>query len=122
VPGTPTETYSWEVFDNEDNSKIAQLDTTATDMFIYAFPYVGSFKVKLTVVDGVGATCSVEKDYTLEECPVTVGGGGGAVPTGDWEQKYEEPDCEVRIIKVYFEDTEPLPEVKLKIRGGVKFD
>ncbi len=112
-----TQIYRWEVFDKATGNKIAQLDSTA-DYFVYAFPYVGTFTVRLTVTETCGSSCSIEKDYTLDVCPVTTGGGGGP-SRSDWEQQYEEAKPDVRIIRVYFEDTEPPPEIKLKIRGGV---
>lgn len=92
------------MFDNLTDEKLAELDSTSL-VFTYAWPYKSEFKVRLTVTDiPCGATCSIEKIYFDEDCfePCPPTGGGGAPPYK--AETEHEPPCDVRIIRVYFED------------------
>jgi len=93
----------WEVFDNLTGEKLAQLDGTNIN-FIYAWPYKSEFRVKLTVIEPDGDSCSIEYVYFDEDCfePCAPTGGGGAPPYKT--ETDPEPPCNVRIIRTYFEE------------------
>ena len=91
------------MFDNSTNEKLAESDGTAV-MFIYSWPYKSEFRIKLTVIQPDGNSCSIEKVFYDEDCfePCEPTGGGGAPPyKGDPDY---EPPCDVRIRKVYIVD------------------
>ena len=110
------------MYDIQSGSKVAELDSTGVYEFYYAWPYPSEFRVGLTVIEPDGDYCITSKDYLDEDCFERRVVGGGAPALDQNVQRQEEQRCEVIINRVYFEDTEPPPAVKLKMRGGVKFD
>ena len=82
VTATPPIIYSkWEVR-NSSNELIASLEDSGKIDFVYAFPYLDVFTVKLTVRDSGLNEDSETKTYIVDECPICTGGGGGpSVPT-----------------------------------------
>jgi hypothetical protein len=96
--------YIWEVFDNLTDEQLSGLDSTQA-YFIYSWPYKSEFRVKLTVIESDGDTCSIEKLFfdedCFEPCPPT-GGGGGAPPYK--QEGYTEAPCDIVIKKVYIVD------------------
>jgi len=95
--------YTWEVFDNLTDEKLAELDSTS-DYFIYAWPYESEFRIKLTIFDPIGGfSCFIEKVYFDEECfEVILGGGGGGAPP--YKKDEEPPICNIKIIKITLTD------------------
>lgn len=123
---TENRRHIWEVFDNFTNKKIAQHDDGTSSIFIYTWPYKSEFRVKLTVSEFDVDTCSTEELYfdedCFEPCPPTGFGGGGAVPT--YRESHEaEPECDIRIKKVYLSDLdewkEPIQVITIR---DVKFE
>jgi hypothetical protein len=96
-------TYHWEVFDNLTDEKLAELDSTS-DNFLYAWPYKSEFRIKMSITETCGRTCSIEKVYFDEDCfePCEPTGGGGAPPYK--QEGYVEAPCDVIIKKVYIVD------------------
>jgi len=104
--------------------KLAEHDDGTASIFIYAWPYKTEYRVKLIVIEPSGDRCSIEKIYFDEECfePCPPRGGGGAPP---YEQNPDdnEPECEIRIKKVYLSDIdewkEPIQVINIK---DIKFE
>ena len=104
VTNSPPITLSrWEVR-NSSNEVIAVLEDTGKIDFIYAFPYLDVFTVKLTVTDSAMNSDSETKTYIVDECPVCTGGGGGpSVPTIA-ENYSDQPAGDIRVTGISYED------------------
>ena len=120
VDPTCTQTYRWEVFD-EEGTLLAVLDSTS-EVFFYSWPYESVFTVRLTVIQSCGGTCTIEKEYFDEDCFLPRISGGGAPALDQTTQRQEEQECKVKIVRVYFEDTVPPPTIEVRILGGAMIE
>jgi hypothetical protein len=114
----PIITYRWEVRDLATGNIIAVLES-ASDTFIYAWPYAGDFSVTLIVTDDHGHTDSETKNY---EDQVPIGGGGGAPPAEGISRQKTEEEIKIIIHRVYFVKTKEEVPITIKIYGGVKLE
>jgi hypothetical protein len=76
----------------EDNGKVN---------FIYAFPYLDVFTIKLTVRDSALNEDSEIKTYIVDEYPIS---GGGAPPIHAMAENYQEPMGEIHLVDWHEED------------------
>jgi len=84
---------------------IASFSDTGKADFVYAFPYLDTFRVSLTVTDATMATDSETKEYVYDHYPSCVpsgGGGGPSVP--EMAEKYTEPVGEIKVIGIAASD------------------
>jgi hypothetical protein len=100
---------------------LASLDDASKLDFVYAFPYLDTFTIKLTVRDSSLNEGSEIKTYVVDECPICTGGGGGpSVPT---IAEQHETIREVHVTGMSMEDLEYCPGgIKAKKIKEVDFD
>jgi len=82
IGSPPVITYQWDV--SYDGDVICHVEGPEYDKFYYAFPYLGTFRVRLQVQDQYNIS-SYEREYDISECsgsesPGGGGGGGGSSP------------------------------------------
>jgi hypothetical protein len=109
--------YVWEIFDVSTAEKIFSLQGPTVSEIIYAWPYAGDFRVSL-YVETATQNDQIFKVYE-DQGPI---GGGGAPPSYNVASQTEAIEITLKIIQVYFQETKPLPEIVVKILGGVKME
>jgi len=84
---------------------VAELEGVGPIDFIYAFPYLDVFTVKLTVYDGFGNQDSEIKTYIIDEYPCTDDcGGGPSIP--QIVENRSKPKGEITLIDLTAVDVE----------------
>ena len=92
----------WEVR-NSSGTVISQLEDTGQVDFTFAFPYLDTFRVTLTVRDVGLNEDSETKEYVYDQFPDCVPGGGGGAPSGPaMAEKYadEKPAGKVTVTDI----------------------
>ena len=93
----------WEVR-NSSNEIIATLEDAGKIDFIYAFPYLDVFTVRLTVRD-VALNEDVKiKTYIVDECPICTGGGGAPSGPAMAEKYGDQERGEISLVGISAED------------------
>jgi hypothetical protein len=93
---------------------LATLESASKANFVYAFPYLDTFKVKLTVRDSSLNEDSKIETYVVDECPVCIGGGGGpSIPT--MVENHQAPPGKISVTGIEATDIEYCPVVKARI-------
>ena len=96
------------------------MDDASKLNFVYAFPYLDTFTIKLTVRDSSLNEDSEIKTYVVDECPVCIGGGGPSIPT---ISEQHETVREVHVTGMNTEDLEYCPTgIKAKKIKEIDFD
>jgi hypothetical protein len=95
----------WEVRNSVGNL-LATLEDTGKIDFYYAFPFLDTFIIKLTVRDSGLNEDSVTKTYVVDECPVCVQGGGGGPSGPAMAERYKDSPGKITLIRVSSEDYE----------------
>jgi len=92
IGSPPVLNYQWIVTHNNDI--ITTLSGETQNMFYFAFPFIGVFRVKLIVTDQ-NHTAEYEREYNIQECPGDGNnddshgsGGSGGSPWVYKEQEY----------------------------------
>ena len=71
----PIINYEWYVFDGV--LLLAHVNGSNYNEFYYAWPYPGTFDVRLSITDSNNEEKSLTKVYDVYECPSSTGGSGG---------------------------------------------
>lgn len=113
IGNEPAVKYQWDV--THGMFVLAHVEGPVYSDWYYAWPYKGTFQVRLAVTDSNGRISSITKEYVVDQCIGTElsGGGGGGSPWVYQETKYvkmNEPLPVVHIISV--DDTSSDPEDK----------
>jgi len=112
---TPPIIFSlWEVR-NSSNVLLASLESPGKADFVYAFPYLDTFTIRLTVLDSGLHNDTIVKTYVVDECPICTGGGGGAPSGPAMAEKYKDSPGKISVTGMKTKDLEYCPVVKAKI-------
>lgn len=73
----PIINYQWDVTDG--SLILAHVEGVGYNEFYYAWPYPGTFHVRLAITDSNNNTSSITKVYVVDSCPSVEGSGSGGM-------------------------------------------
>lgn len=118
ISTAPITLYVWEIFDVATSERIFSLQGPTVSEIIYAWPYAGDFRVSLYVETAT----QNDQIFKIYEDQGPIGGGGGSPPSYNVSNQRESVEITINVVHAYFQETKPLPEIVVKILGGVKME
>ena len=115
VGSPPVINYEWEV--RHDNDVISSLSGDTQNLFYFAFPFIGVFRIKLSITDQ-NHTAQYEREYNIQECPgsntnESGGSSGGGSP---WIYKEHESLPVIQIVDIKAADNKKIKFLILDIK------
>ena len=98
VGAPPITYYNWTI--TEGIFVLAHVEGTDYPNWYYAWPYIGTFRVRMSITDSNNNTSSVTKEYQIDQCPSAVTSGSGGMGGSSISHiEYREKPIPVVIIK-----------------------
>jgi hypothetical protein len=117
IGAPPAVKYQWDISDGM--FLLAHVEGVVYSDWYYAWPYKGTFQVRLAITDSNDQESSITKEYVVTECKSTIDGsgdGGGGAPWIYQETNYrgyDKPLPTLHIVSVDDCDLEKEPKVIL---------
>ena len=93
---------------------MATLEDSGKIDFYYAFPFLDTFTISVTVRDSALNEDTEIKTYEVDECPICTGGGGA--PSGPaMAEKYGDDPGKITLKRIRAYDVE-CPDIKITVK------